>query len=355
MRGLSVVQTALSYGLLSCLSLAGAFGWQDGTDRPLPSVGERYQITFQYFPAVGLGQEERVCRRDPSDIINVDGRCYVWYSKIRRENALPGLHGYPSGYQGSVWFAVSTDEGHTWNEVGQAIPKGESGTFDSTATFSPNILVFQNRYYLYYTAVGPGFDNGPYADRNRTSIGVAAAESPEGPWMKLLESPILLSSSDRDRFDSYRVDDSCFVVRDNKIWMYFKGRQWENTPANTKMGVAVASKPDGPFERLNGGRFIQDSGHEVLVWPFNSGVISLVSNSGPNRLTLQYAADGINFGIVGQLPAEYPKAPGVFRADLTDPAALGRGADWGISMATYGPDPYLHRFQIELTSSRATD
>ena len=359
MLGLSVipqtVQAALSYFLLSCVSLAGSVSGQEKADRQQPSVGDRYQVTFHYTTAVGLGLEKGVCRRDPSDSIEVNGQYYIWYSKVRREDALPGLHGYPSGYQASVWFAVSSDQGYTWSEVGEAIPKGDSGMFDSTATFTPNILVFQDRYYLYYTAVGPGYDNGPYANRNRTSIGVAEADSPDGPWVKMSDTPILRSSQDRNRFDSYRADDTCFVVRDDQIWMYFKGRQWENTPANTKMGVAVAARPDGPFERLNRGRFVQDSGHEVLVWPFGSGVMSLVSEYGPNGLTLQFAENGINFEIVGQLPSKYPTAPGIFRADFTDPAAMGKGVEWGISMATYGPDPYLHRYQIQLTQVGTAD
>lgn len=339
----------------TCPLLAGSSLIEGSQVAAGPPLQDDYRVKFEFTPAEGLGLEKGVCRRDPSDIILADGHYYLWYSRTRREDTKPGLSGYPSGYQASVWYAVSTDQGHTWREMGQAIPKGDPGSFDCTATFTPNILVLEERYYLYYTAVGPGYDNGPFADRNRTSIGVAESESPDGPWVKMSSEPVFESTRNPELFDSYRVDDTCFIVRDSRIWMYFKGRQWRNTPANTKMGVAVSSRPEGPFERLNGGEFVHDSGHEVLVWPFGGGVMSLVSEYGPHGLTLQYAPDGIQFRIVGRIPTPYPTAPGLFRADLTDRGAFGKGVAWGISMATYGPDPYLHRFRIELENAGAED
>ena len=316
-----------------------------GTEGPRPMT---CQADFTYQPVTGIGREEGVCRRDPSDVIQVGDAWYVWYTKVVKRDTRPGRHGYPSGYQGSVFFAVSTDAGRTWAEKGEAVPKGVPGAFDSTATFTPNILVWAGRYWLYYTAVGPGFDNGPYADRNRTSIGLCAADTPGGPWKKVSDGPVFTTSRDPQTFDSYRVDDTCFLVREGRIWMYYKGRQWQRSPGETKMGAAVADRPQGPFRRLNGGRPVQDSGHEVLVWPRGKGVMSLVSNAGPNRMTLQYAADGVAFAVVGRLPKNYPKAPGAFRPDLTDPRACGQGVTWGISMAAYAGDPHLVRYEIRL-------
>jgi len=302
-------------------------------------------VRFSYSPAKGLGPEHGICRRDPSDVIRVGDRCYVWYTRVVKRDTVPGRHGYPSGYQGTVWCAVSNDDGHQWQELGVAVPKGPRGAFDGTATFTPNILVYHDRYYLYYTAVGPRFDNGPYADRNRTSIGVAVADRPAGPWRKLAANPVLSSTTDPKRFDSYRVDDACLVVRHDQIWMYYKGRQWNNTPGQTKMGVAVATNPEGPFHRLNGGAFVQDSGHEVLVWPEDDAVVSLVSATGPHGRTLQRAADGIHFAVIAGLPRNYPRAPGLLRADLTELGARRRWPSWGISMVHTG-DPYLERFQF---------
>jgi len=310
-------------------------------------------LRFHYSPASGLGQQDGICRRDPSDVICVDGKDYVWYTKVVASDTVAGHHGYPSGYQGSVWYAVSADDGHTWREQTESIPRGTGSAFDSTGTFTPNILVFGNTYFLYYTAVGLAFDNGDYVDRNRTSIGLAVSDSPVGPWHKVPTNPVFATSRDPRRFDSYRVDDTSFLIRDGMIWMYYKGRQWKNTPSHTKMGVAVARRPEGPFERLHDGKYVQDSGHEVVVWPENDRVMSLVSPTGPHGRTLQMAEDGICFNIVGSLPGNLPKSAGLLRTDLTRPAANRTAPPWGISMATYRGDPYLQRFEIVVAEQPA--
>lgn len=310
--------------------------------------GMIYAAAFAYTQVTGIGHEQGTCRRDPSDIIKVGDRYYVWYSRVEREQTETGRDGYPSGYQATVWYAVSRDEGRTWTERGEAVGRGTGGAFDAHGCFTPNILVWRGRYYLYYTAVAKGFDNHEFADVNRTAIGVAVADSPSGPWTKVSERPVFESTRDRAKFDSYRVDDTCFIVRQSRIWMYYKGRQWQRSPAETKMGVAVADTPDGPFSRLNDGEPVQDSGHEVLVWPHGQGVMSLVSATGPHGMSLQYAEDGIDFRIVGRLPRNYPRAPGIFRADLAHPAAPSEGVSWGISMASRAGDPYLQRYEITL-------
>src|SRR5210317_2050409 len=69
-----------------------------------------------YSPAKGIGVEEGVMRRDPSDIIKVGDLYYVWYSK--------GKIG--PGYDATVWFATSPD-GRVWTEQGMALPKGKPG------------------------------------------------------------------------------------------------------------------------------------------------------------------------------------------------------------------------------------
>ena len=301
-------------------------------------------VRFRFQEVLGIGHEPGVCRRDPSDIIKVDDTWYVWYSKVTMEKPL-----YPSGYKATVWYATSTDAGHTWTERGEAVGTSKSG-FDSEATFTPNILEANEKYYLAYTAVAKGFTNEAYADIERTAIGMAVADSPAGPWEKLESNPILESVKDPTRFDSFRVDDSCFIVREGAYWLYYKGRQWENTPGNTKMGVAVAKAPEGPYIRQNAGRFIQDSGHEVMVWPYAGGTLSLVSNTGPRGRTLQYAQDGLHFNFVARLPEDYPKAPGAYRPGLAGLHSPEAGIAWGISIV-HGDDPYLVRYEIEIEES----
>mgnify|MGYP006280753467 CR=1 FL=1 len=290
---------------------------------------------FHYSEAIPY--EEGMTRRDPSPVIRVRDRYYVWYSRTRQTI---------SGYTASVWYATSLD-GHTWTEKGEALPKGPEGAFDEHAVFTPSILIAEQRYYLTYTAVPEPFTNdkgGPGG--TRTAIGVAVADDPNGPWKRYGDGPILLPSDDPNRFDSMRVDDTCLLVRDGRYWMYYKGRQMNHSPGETKMGLAIADAPTGPYEK-HPDNPVLDSGHEVCVWPHGPGVGCMVCNVGPQGNTLQYSADGVNFQRVTD--CRPPKAPGPYREDHYGDTA-GPGIRWGISMKTDAERPYLERFDTDLRS-----
>lgn len=278
-----------------------------------------------------MARERGVTRRDPSDVIKVGGKYYVWYSKVTKG---PNVTDYPSGYSAEVWYATSPD-GHLWTEQGRAIGKGGPGAWDERGVFTPNILRFRGKYYLYYTAVGAGHNN---AIPTPTHIGVAVADSPAGPWRKFDGNPILAPSVDPAKFDSSRVDDAALLVREGKVWLYYKGRMKGKGPGQTKMGVAFADSPTGPFSKY--GEPLHP-GHEVMVWPQGKGVASLATTAGPRRV--YYAADGLHFEPRNTVQHP-PRAPGAWRSDAFENNANGRGLEWGISHANEGGDLYLMRF-----------
>lgn len=287
---------------------------------------------FTYSEAIPF--EEGVTRRDPSPVIEIDGIYYVWYSRTHDSH-----HGYPA----SVWYATSSD-GKTWQEEGEAIPKGKKGAFDEHGVFTPTILIADKKYYLFYTAVPEPFTNdngGPKG--TKTAIGIASSDSPRGPWRRK-PNPVLHPSDNPEEFDSMRVDDTCIIVRNGKYCMYYKGRQTNHSPAETKMGIAIADTPEGPYVKHNENPVL-NSGHEVCVWPHGKGVACMVCNVGPQGNTLQYSDDGIHFQkITDTVP---PKAPGPFRADRFEDGA-GPGITWGISMENHHAWPYLVRFDCNL-------
>ncbi len=315
-----------------------------------PELPELKQPAFRFSEASGLGHEQGVCRRDPSDVIQVEQTYYLWYTRVD-ERSNPAL--YPSGYAGEVWFATSRD-GRAWQEQGKALGPGPTGAFDSHGVFTPNVLARDGNYYLFYSAVRPtpGRDDGFFennATSDFTAIGLAVSDSPMGPFVRASPNPVLETSGSANRFDSYRVDDACLIVRDGKYWLYYKGRSradGRNGPRRTRMGVAIAERPDGPYVKY-GANPVLGSGHEVLVWPHRAGVAALVSDTGPQARTVQHAPDGVRFRKVGELPEAFPRAPGAFRPDAFDNTKFGRGFLWGISMRN-GPDPYLVRYDVNL-------
>jgi len=296
-------------------------------------INEAAPVEFLFKPVTGIGHETGVCRRDPSDVIKVGDVYFVWYTKVLAEAPI-----YPSGYFGTIWYATSPDGLH-WQEQGEALGKGPSGSFDAYAVFTPGILVAQRKYYLYYTAVPNGFVNNNTSDF--TAIGMAQSDSPHGPWKKNPANPIVKPSTDHTKFDSYRVDDSCLIKRDGRFWLYYKGRQYSRTPGQTKMGVAMAEQPVGPYVKVHdvfADSSILSGSHEVLVWPKGTGVAALCSIS----KTIQFAADGLHFKPMASV-SNRPNAPGGYRPDAFLDVEIPRTMPWGISMV-HGRDPYLRWF-----------
>jgi len=299
-------------------------------------------ISFKYDELRGIGHEKGCTRRDPSDVIKVGEQHYVYYTKV---------YGRSPGYWGSLWYATSNDEGYSWEEQGEILGLGKKGSYDSQATFTPNILYAEGKYWLYYTGVKPtpGNEEGAFENNSSTDItalGLAVSESPDGPFIRLSDEPILKVSPEPEKFDSYRIDDASLLYRNGLYWLYYKGRSrihGQGGPAHTQMGVAYSNSPEGPFIKL--GRPILPGSHEVLIWPHGTGVAALASTSS----TFEYAADGIDF-ISKSLAAKTenrPNAPGAFRPDLTNPVIQGEGLKWGISMIHNGDEAYLIRYELK--------
>ncbi|NOZ21968.1 MAG: family 43 glycosylhydrolase [Planctomycetes bacterium] len=291
------------------------------------------QARFSY--RVALAYEPGVTRRDPSPVIRVGLLYYVWYSKATVDE---------SGYFATLWYATSPDGIH-WTEQGEALGTGGKGQWDEHAVFTPTILVAKQRYYIFYTAVPEPFtndDGGPNA--TPTAIGVACADSPDGPWAKFHGNPVLRPGPP-GHFDSHRVDDGCLIVRDGKYRLYYKGREKGLPPAETKMGLAVATHPTGPYVKSNLNPIVP-SGHEVCVWPHGLGVAAMISSCGPEANTIQYSPDGLHF--TRQASITPPRAPGPYRADHYR-SGYGPGITWGISQDTSSEDrPFLVRFDCDL-------
>ena len=298
-------------------------------------------VSFSYTDISGIGFDSLCNRRDNSDVIRVGNKYYVYYSKMDSSEL--------SGYRATIWVASSDDEGYTWKEQGMALGLGEKGAFDSYSVFTPNILEYGDKYYLYYTAVKPtpGNVNNEFernATTDITAIGLAVADSPDGPFIRVENNPVLQISEVSEDFDSYRIDDASLLVRDNKIWLYYKGRSikyGKEGPKYTQMGVALADHPEGPYQKHPAP--ILDKSHEVLVWESGEGIASLASFS----FSINYAPDGINFSPLHKNLVDIPKAPGLYRPGLSDGKRNTQAPGWGIAMTHKNKRVYLLRFEMK--------
>ncbi|MBA7521834.1 hypothetical protein ES705_13945 [subsurface metagenome] len=259
-----------------------------------------------------------------------------------------------------VWFATSTD-GYTWEEQGPAIERGPAGSFDDRSVFTPEIFVHDGMYYLVYQVV-----KHPYIERVKNNIAMAKSGSPDGPWEKLPE-PILRptnngiwldgSSSRHDvikkgDFDSHKVHDPCLVFYKDKYYLYYKGERMgeENYcgEREIKWGVAISDHVEGPYIKSEYNP-ITNTGHEVSLWAYEEGIAIIQKLDGPEKGTIQFAEDGINFEIMVHANS-VPDALGIFRPASTSSIPHG-GIDWGLCHVLRwdiisGGWMYLERFDL---------
>ncbi|MDO6807177.1 family 43 glycosylhydrolase [Zobellia galactanivorans] len=323
------------FALSSCKQTSEKAIKKQETDAPLKSV------RFTYQEVKGIGHDSLFNRRDNSDIIQVDGTYYVWYTKMESPQT--------AGYWGSIWYATSVDEGLTWKEQGMALGLGREGKFDSQSVFTPNILTYEGRYYLYYTGVKPTPGNKDHIFENNsindiTAIGLAVADHPKGPFKRVENNPILEISQTPEAFDSYRIDDASLLVRDDKIGLYYKGRSiihGKQGPSKTQMGVAYAQRPEGPYVKHDAP--LLDKSHEVLIWKKDKGVAALASISS----SISYAEDGIHFITLHDSLTDIPQAPGLYRPDLESSEHKAESPVWGIAMKGRKGLTYLTRYEMK--------
>ncbi|WP_026973115.1 glycoside hydrolase family 117 protein [Aliagarivorans marinus] len=322
------------------LSLASRRAIELGYDQR----GPEWLIEFDEAPLTGdFAYEEGVIRRDPTAVIQVDGVYHCWYTKGEGETVGFGSDNpddkvFPWD-KTEVWHA-SSEDGQHWTEHGCAIAPGEAGRFDDRAVFTPEVLVHEGKYYLVYQTV-----QAPYTNRQFEEIAIAWADSPFGPWTKS-DAPIVSPSKDgewdgdednrfhvkaKGSFDSHKVHDPCMMFFKGKFYLYYKGETMGESMnmggREIKHGVAIADNILGPYTKSEYNP-ISNSGHEVAVWHQNGGIASLITTDGPEKNSIQWAADGINFEIMSYIKGA-PEALGIFRPNddtpLEDP-----GLHWGL-------------------------
>ena len=302
--------------------------------------------------------EEGVIRRDPSAVILVGDTYFVWYTKGEGKT-----YGFGTGDPSKkvfpwdlteVWYATSKD-GWEWKEEGLAVGRGPEGAYDDRAVFTPEVLAHDGKYYLVYQVV-----KAPYVNRVKNNVGMAIADSPDGPWKKL-EAPILkpadngqwLGEEDnrfkvkkQGDFDSHKVHDPTLMYYRNKFYLYYKGERMGERITfggrEIKWGVAIADKPEGPYVKSEYNP-ITNSGHEICIWPYKGGIAAMLTTDGPEKNTIQFAEDGINFEIKSHIKLG-PHAAGLVRSLDTDKSPL-EGMGWGLCHEYKGDWQYIRRFE----------
>ncbi len=306
---------------------------------PAPRIQDNELFSqFKYSRLKGFDYDNgsgKVSRRDPSRPILVDGTFYVWYTK--RDTVVPPI-GWNNAAKADdqtpstdwdlaeIWYATSQD-GITWSEQGVAVARPAKPASGWRSVATPDILVWKNKYYLYYQA----FDEPSGLRGDLCPVSVSSADSPAGPWTH--RGDAVIPFGNENEWDRQATHDPQPIVRDGKIYLYYKAayNKWPEKRDKYAVGhgLAIADNPLGPFEKhpLNP---VMQSGHETTYFPFKEGVAALAIKDGNERDTMQYASDGVNFEIAACLSLT-PSAAAPYTPDAFTDTKDGRGVTWGLS------------------------
>jgi hypothetical protein len=335
---------------------------------PLADFDNEFYTLFKYSRISGIGKDPLVSRRDPSKVVKIGGTYYVWYTRRKTAQAPVGLKNYTDETPddipawdwdlADIYYATSRD-GFDWKEQGIAVGRNAKGEYADRSLSTPDILCVNGKYYLYYQAFTGRMS---HKKGDRCDVSMAWADSPDGPWHKINRPIIELGRP--GAWDSGSIHDPYPLVYRGQIWLYYKSDVWlqdaagaavdhlEGTPAymgrayHRMHGVAVADQPEGPFVKspLNP---IANSGHETSLFPYKEGIVSLIIKDGPEKNTVQYAPDGLNFEVKATV-VQPPVAAGPFCPDAFAGNNDGRGICWGVSHIVGNGNGFLIRFDCDL-------
>ncbi len=312
---------------------------------------------FKYSRITGIGKEEGVSRRDPSKVIKVDGLYYVYYTRRKTEAKPVGIQVENHDDEiptfdwdlSDIYYATSKD-GFNWEEQGMAVGRSSKGEYGDRSLSTPDILVWKGKYYLYYQAFTGYFSK---ETQDFCGVSMAWADSPKGPWNKCNEA--IIQQGNREDWDSMAIHDPYPIVYKGQIWMFYKGENLKVDGEDSSMvraqGVAIADSPEGPFVKheLNP---LLNSGCETFLFPYEEGIVAVLTFDGVEKNTIQYAKDGVDFQLMSHIHVP-PLAAGPYCPDAFKDSGDANGITWGLSHIECGtPDgevyTYIARFDCDL-------
>lgn len=180
----------------------------------------------------------------------LDGRCHLYYSRWRSSE---GFFAWVT--HSEVAHAVADDPLGPYRPVDVALPPRGPDFWDGHCTHNPTVMESGGRYYLYY--MGNRGDRRPakglnFTHRNNQRIGVAVADSPDGPWRRF-DKPLIDTT---DGFHDALCCSNPSVMRrtDGSFLMIYKAvAKQRPLPFGGPVThvVATSRAPGGPFTKMD--------------------------------------------------------------------------------------------------------
>ncbi|MEK6796095.1 MAG: hypothetical protein AABZ39_15045 [Spirochaetota bacterium] len=270
------------------------------------TINEKYRATIERYPIFQYGNPlikiPNMSARDPSEIILVDGRYYVYFTKALID-----------GFRGSIYLSSCAQDddvtcANRWSNPVEVIPHScdAASDYDGSGCFTPDCFFDGKTISLFYTGLNSTHEKGfPQwgVTKEPESIMVAHAHRPGGDFIKTQVSTLLTESRLRpdeatvpggyelkaDGTSAYDVSlidhGQCWIMPDGEKRYYYKG----GGGVGARFGaVCLMRHLDNHW--LNGTRYM---GNPILNEASHMEGILITKNDDELYLQLQIFGEGI--------------------------------------------------------------
>ena len=214
-----------------------------------------YKVTFGPVPMSAKFASDEWTHWGGSLVKGADGLYHMFYS--RWETNL----GWAWVTDSEIAHAVSTSPFGPFEFRDVALPPRGAEFWDGLCTHNPTVRKYGEKYYLYYMGntgdgkvVGvPGQQDLNWTHRNNQRIGVAVADTPNGPWQRFDQPLIDITPNDDDAMDALMTSNPSITQRpDGGFLMVYKvvGKKRPLPNGGPVLhAIATGDTPIGPFTK----------------------------------------------------------------------------------------------------------
>lgn len=185
-----------------------------------------------------------------------DGKYHLFYARWKKEYGFKGWLTHSE-----IAHATSKSPAGPWKYKKTALTSGRNGNWDDITAHNPKIKYFEGKYYLYYISTNLGEKSIGEEELIETAktgyshpnwkilrpnqrTGVAVSNSINGPWTRM-NKPLIEPSGP---ITTLTVNPAIDRGKDGKYYLIVKGDKPNEKRFIRNQAIAVADKPEGPFE-----------------------------------------------------------------------------------------------------------
>ncbi len=267
----------------------------ESTSQPKPSAPDM-EIKFGKVSRESAFHSDTMSIWGGSLVKGEDGLYHMLYSRWPRNL------GWAWVTDSEVAHAVSASPFGPFEFKDVALPRRGKQHWDGWCTHNPTVHKFGDKYYLYHMGntgdgeiVGvPGKHLLNWQHRNNQRIGVAVADTPNGPWTRS-DKPLIDVSPEASAMDSLVTSNPSVCQRpDGGFLMVYKGVGQERPLPNggpVVHCVATSDSPTGPFVKHDKPIFVFEGEHfpaeDPYIW-FQDGkyraIVKRIKHEGRKRV-----------------------------------------------------------------------